>query len=151
MCLPFRAQSGGTYDDSTNLFSNFVVSWDGFTFDLTTSANSHSGQCSAISIMLQTCAGGDWTWQGATVGFPPPIAQSVPRFQFLPPVEGEQPIIAFAPPCPTACFGITDGTFQVENTAPEPLTISLLAIGLAGFGRVVNRGKWAGAAMKKRS
>jgi hypothetical protein len=125
-----------TYDSTVLSFSNFLVVWDGITFDLTSAANnpvtkgtlptcltSASGATATFSLLTDCASDPNAAWSaiGSTPEFfifdTPPVATGVISVR----------TIASQPPTSDAAAG----TFEVSAiTTPEPGTSSLMLIGI---------------------
>ena len=137
-----------TYDASPiPTFSGFTVTWDGLSFDLTSSANTGSslsnsdpcfggaplGAADAFLLMSGQCATSSWVAQYAkSVGvasfsFSDAWGSNIMLVQSAPVILDEQGIF-------------TTGTYAL---VPEPLTFSLFGAGLAGAIAMRRRNKKA--------
>ena len=136
-----------TYDAAAQDFSNFLVSWDGFLFDLTSEANApsfdgvpcagESASSSSIGFaeMSQTlpCAGTDYSWAGSVIGL-------TPSFDFFaggPAREWqifEDLVLAGPPGLVVASGNWTISEADPPSTVPEPASMLLLGTGLIGAG-----------------
>lgn len=148
------APTSGSFDyDATHGFSNFIVKWDGFTFDLTSSSNSPetfgvtcpvdpSTSLTGFEVMshsLPPCLNGAYSWNAI-------YFNSSTQFGFgyidNPTFDGAgfgdslpEPFAAFT--SATGDWTITDVT-PVTST-PEPGSISLLLTVMAAVGLVVGK------------
>lgn len=142
-----------TYDSTNPLFSNFLVTWDGVTYDLTASANGptlHGSGCTGESatagfgfgIMSQalTGCGGpvSYGWQAAN------STQNNENNFFVAdqiPSQSSSDVIAnvINVPPPSATNDGAYGTFTITpqtpvSAAPEPSSLYLLGSSLFAFG-----------------
>jgi hypothetical protein len=131
--------SGDFYWDGTS-FSNFLVTWNGVTFDLTSSANAPtinvgSGCAGAAStpaygflMMSENCPGASYGW----------TAQSLPFVSFF--SFGENGNMIFGPGAISATASAS-GTWNIAQM-PEPGTLGMLGLGgvlLGGIGLMRRR------------
>ena len=148
------------FDAATNTFTNFVVTWDGLSFDVTGSANGPStfgavpsctgglGSAAAFALLSGSCAppppGVSLGWQADNVT---PTAQGfmflvshastliVPGQPSAPgPIDGQLfffgAVVADSPNSGAGQWTIT----ATAPTVPEPASFGLIALGLAGIG-----------------
>jgi hypothetical protein len=132
-----------TYDSSTGTFSNFVVAWDGYSFNLTSSANAtftHGSGCTgeassgtfsfALLSQALTCPSApEYFWFGQ------PRVGPTQVFVFedeLP--SGYDQIVASLPETSTGT-GSAEGSWTISAVAntPEPSELLLLGSGLVGL------------------
>ena len=139
-----------TYDSTVPQFSNFIVDWDGFTFNLTASANnpnsfggtpacigSNTGAAAGFALLTDCTGAGNMAWEAVQ-------AVNMVDFEFLADQAGCE---AFGPceniddnygiaPDPTPESGA--GSFSITavppttTVTPEPSGLLLFATGLAG-------------------
>jgi hypothetical protein len=138
-----------TYDSTVPQFSNFIVDWEGFTFDLTSAANnptifdgtpsciaSNTGAAAGFAILTTCNSPGNASWGGDE-------QDNIADFAFLADPSG---CSAFGA-CGQINDGITvpviqnivsgEGSFSITAVpptaaTPEPSSLLLLATGLAG-------------------
>ena len=119
-----------TYDDAAPAFSNFFVSWNSITYDLTTLANSPflQGACNTVApdardffaILSGGCGGGSRAWQANSTQDPTIFLMGV----FANP-GGDVAALATAP---TAVGIFTAGEFTITAT-PEPSGAAFMLLG----------------------
>ena len=137
-----------TYDSTTPGFSNFVVVWDGLTFDMTAGANSpgiigptppaclngDSGAATSFQL-LTNCGGPDTAWNSFNGG------SETQEMMFI--TASTSSLCGLAEDCASITggavtnsvtpLGATIGTFTVAEVVPTPepssLTLMLLAVG----------------------
>jgi hypothetical protein len=132
-----------TYDSSTGTFSNFVVAWDGYSFDLTSSANSpfdvHPSGCTgeastgafAFEILSKTLtcpSAPEYFWFGQ------PRVGPTQGFVFEDEVSASayDQIGTFLPA--TGATDSAEGSWTISAvTTPEPSELLLLGSGLVGL------------------
>ena len=147
------APSGSfTYDASAPLgsqFTDFEVDWDGFSLDLTSSANNPSGNgCGSYNSAAAfaflngavpcTPNGEGPTWNSGT-NSPPPITAGLFSFDDFGPISilGTTTFYISADTIPGSStpqeYAFADGTWNLTDiTTPEPSYLILMAIGLLG-------------------
>ncbi|HYL85374.1 MAG TPA: PEP-CTERM sorting domain-containing protein [Candidatus Angelobacter sp.] len=139
-----------TYDSSTGTFSNFVVVWDGYSFDLTSSANStflHSSGCTgeastgaySLELLSQTLtcpSGPEYFWAGQ------PRVGPTQAFLFDAVVSGgAYDQIGTSVPA-TGATDSSEGNWTISAvTTPEPSALLLLGSGLLSIMGVGRRWK----------
>ena len=143
-----RAISGFfTYDPAAG-FSNFLVTWDGATYDLTASANAPTlgtantctGRASTAAygfFMMQQLttgcgAGTSYEWNGGNTG-----SSSVFEFLQFPPAGGFGGDKIFQTTSFGDGFGVgNQGGYSITTAAPEPAswTFAFALIGLSAYG-----------------
>jgi hypothetical protein len=137
-----------TFDSANNLFSNFVVEWEGLTFDLTSEANTPSIQGN-VSSCLGSATGGDASFlllSGACGSFSTRWEAALgvvgdASFAFI----GNEPgtggffqirdTLILNPTRNALAYGSWDIT-QGEADVPEPATLSLSLSALAALALV---------------
>jgi len=139
-----------TYDSSTGTFSNFVVVWDGYSFNLTSSANStflHASGCTgeastgaySFELLSQTltCPSAPaYFWAGQ------PRVGPTQAFLFDAAVSGSayDQIGTYLPA--TGATDSAEGSWKISAvTAPEPSDLLLLGSGLLSIMGVGRRWK----------
>jgi hypothetical protein len=135
---PLTPTGSFAYNTTTNLFTSFVVVWNGITFDLSGSANSPqifgagpaclagaTGAPAALALLTNCGAEAFWEALEDTTGFA--------QFTFAAGVSPSHPFIDISntqTASPPPSVGFTDGgTYQV-SAVPEPGTFSLMLIGV---------------------
>lgn len=154
-----------TYDSTVPSFSNFDVTWDGTTFDLTNGANlmatngvgaqpsclDNAEGAQAAFLFLTSCpsspgAGTFFLWSGTT----PAPGYGVFQFLYDSANYGEEQFEGVSPQTPGMMSAVANGSFTVSPTTvtPEPGTLALLLLGVA-FGLVMRKRFANGLAQEK--
>lgn len=152
---PAPASGSFTYDSTNPLFTNFVVAWNGLSFNLTGSANDNNGLAAicgpvgnlapfSFELMSQSIACAvplNYFW---VADIEPALGGEVFSFGFLAFTAGfGSPLCGPAGficegiyiPGPTSSGEVVIGTWSISPAAvPEPATLALLGVGLAGLG-----------------
>jgi|SRR5580700_387239 hypothetical protein len=151
-----------TYDSSTPKFSNFLVVWDGLSFDLTSSANTPlifgpvppaclggDSNAAATFQLLTNCGDLVTGWLGKVGGSP---ASRI--FTFVSPTESCIfdadciSISAVTVPVGPISEALGFGSFAVAVSTPEPSTVALM---LAGIGLLLVMRKRVGQGLPQAS
>jgi len=152
-----------TFDSANDTFSNFVVDWEGYVFDLTAAANNETFKSALVDpcyssavdgpgqlyLMLTSCSSdadptyntGAPQWIGGLHTDPPP--NNIVTFDFNNQPSGLFPapkmLVALATDLYTTGTGnIAYGSYS-SSLAPEPGSIALMALGLAALGSLAAR------------
>jgi len=134
-----------TYDSTTPTFSNFIVTWDGIPFDLTSSANApinHSSGCTGeastpaygfalLSQNLACLSTPVYSWVAE------PRAGPTAFFHFIalePPLQSNLYDAVGVSVSTTGSVPFADGTWTISaRSVPEPPESLLIATGLLGL------------------